>query len=111
MKTAKIPVSQLTPDMIVADSVYTFNNQLIIQEGTRLSDKIITRLKFYSIDLIRILVEETEHTRAPYTDRLLFVESAQRATPRQFQRLMRAGALRSRRSPKFVSAIEWHAMR
>jgi putative nucleotidyltransferase with HDIG domain len=58
MKTAKIPVSQLTPDMIVADSVYTFNNQLIIQEGTRLSDKIITRLKFYSIDLIRILVED-----------------------------------------------------
>lgn len=58
MKTAKIPVSQLTPDMIVADSVYTFNNQLIIQQGTRLSDKIITRLKFYSIEQVRIQIED-----------------------------------------------------
>lgn len=59
MKTVKIPVSQLKPDMIVADSVYTFNNQLIIQEGTHLSDKIITRLKFYSVDLVTIRVEDS----------------------------------------------------
>ena len=59
MKSVKIPVSQLKPDMIVADSVYTFNNQLIIQEGTKLSDKIITRLKFYSVDVVRIKVEDS----------------------------------------------------
>lgn len=58
MKTLRIPVSQATPEMTVADSVYTFNNQLIISEGTRLTDKIITRLKFYSIDQIRIRIDE-----------------------------------------------------
>lgn len=58
MKTAKIPVSQLVPNMIVASSVYTFNNQLLIETGTRLSDKIITRLKFYSIDFVRVRVED-----------------------------------------------------
>ena len=58
MKTARIPVSQLVPNMIVASSIYTFNNQLLIEAGTRLSDKIITRLKFYSIDLVRISVDD-----------------------------------------------------
>ncbi len=58
MKTVKIPVSQLTPGMIVADSVYTFSNQLIIQAGVCLTDKIITRLKFYSVDLVHIRVED-----------------------------------------------------
>ena len=65
MKTAKLSVSQLTPDMIVADSVYTFNNQLIIQKGTRLSDKIITRLKFYSIEQVRIQIEESDTDEVP----------------------------------------------
>jgi hypothetical protein len=54
---------------------------------------------------------KTKHSRASYTHRLLFVESAARATPRQFQRVVRAGDLRSRRSPKFVNAIEWHKFR
>lgn len=58
MKTVKIPVSQLSPGMIVADNVYTFSNQLIIQAGTQLSDKIITRLKFYSVDMVHIRVED-----------------------------------------------------
>lgn len=65
MKTIKIPVSQLKPDMVIADSVYTFNNQLIIQEGTKLSDKIITRLKFYSVDLVRIKVEDSTPDQIP----------------------------------------------
>ena len=58
MKTVKIPVSQATPGMIVADSVYTFNNQLIISEGTTLTDKVITRLNFYSIQQILIKLED-----------------------------------------------------
>ncbi len=41
---------------------------------------------------------KTEHVRAPYTDRLLFVESSARAKPHESQRLIRIGDLRSRRS-------------
>lgn len=65
MKTAKIPVSQLVPNMIVASSVYTFNNQLLIETGTCLTDKIITRLKFYSIDFVRIQVDDNAPDELP----------------------------------------------
>lgn len=58
MKTQKIPTSQATPGMIIADDVYTFNNQLIISTGTSLTDKMITRLKFYSIKNIIISLPE-----------------------------------------------------
>ncbi len=65
MKTAKVPVSQLVPNMIVASSVYTFNNQLLIESGTCLTDKIITRLKFYSIDFVRIKVADDKADALP----------------------------------------------
>jgi hypothetical protein len=39
--------------------------------------------------------------------RLLFVESPARANHNEFQRLMLTAELRSRRSAKFVTAIEW----
>jgi hypothetical protein len=47
---------------------------------------------------------QTEHSRAPYTDRVLFVETATRAAPRQFQGRVALTRLRSHRSPKFVRA-------
>ncbi|WP_312372643.1 HD-GYP domain-containing protein [Lachnoclostridium sp.] len=58
MKTKKIPVNQAVPGMIVAENVYTFSNQLIISEGTKLSDKIITRLKFYSIHQVIVQLQD-----------------------------------------------------
>lgn len=58
MKTVKMPVTQLEPDMVVAEDIYTFSNQLIIQQGTHLTDKIITRLKFYSIQTVRLCVDD-----------------------------------------------------
>ena len=58
MKTQRIPTSQAAPGMIVADDVYTFNNQLIISAGTSLTDKMITRLKFYSIKNVLISLAE-----------------------------------------------------
>ena len=65
MKTVKVPVSQLKPEMVVAENIYSFNNLLIIQEGTKLSDKIITRLKFYSVDIVRIQVEDSTPDELP----------------------------------------------
>lgn len=58
MKTAKILTNQATPGMVVADNVYTFNNQLIISIGTELTDKAITRLKFHSIKQILISIPD-----------------------------------------------------
>jgi len=49
MKVIKIITSQAIPGMIVAKDVYTKDGHLIIAQDTVLSDKIITRLEFYSI--------------------------------------------------------------
>lgn len=60
MKTRRILTSQATPGMIVADDIYTFNNQMIIAKGSKLTNRAITRLKFYSINDIRVEVAEEE---------------------------------------------------
>lgn len=48
----KIPISQALPGMIVADDLYTRDNHLVIAKNTTLTDKIIARLEFYSIEEI-----------------------------------------------------------
>lgn len=49
MNTNKIFISQAVPGMIVAEDVFTKDNHLVISKETKLTDKIITRLEFYSI--------------------------------------------------------------
>lgn len=58
MKTKRILTNQAVPGMVVADDVYTFNNQLIIGKNSTLTNRTITRLKFYSINDIRIIIDE-----------------------------------------------------
>ena len=58
MKTTRIFASQAVPGMVVAEDVYTFNNQMIISAGTVLDDKMITRMKFYSVATIIVNKEE-----------------------------------------------------
>lgn len=58
VKTLRISISQAVPGMMAAVDVYTFNNQLIIAKGTKLTDTIITRLKFYSVTDLNILSED-----------------------------------------------------
>ena len=58
MKTKRILTNQAAPGMVVADDVYTFNNQLIIARNSVLTNRTITRLKFYSINDIRIVIED-----------------------------------------------------
>lgn len=60
MQTKRILTSQAVPGMIVADDIYTFNNQMILAKGSKLTNRAITRLKFYSINDIRIDVSEGE---------------------------------------------------
>ena len=65
MKTLKLFTSEVIPGMTVAEDVYTFNNQLIIPKGSKLSDKIISRLKFYSISQIIVETKEEEAPSIP----------------------------------------------
>lgn len=69
MKTKRILTSQATPGMTVADDIYTFNNQMIIAKDSKLTNRAITRLKFYSINDIRIQIEEEEPDTPSATER------------------------------------------
>ncbi len=54
MKTLRIPINEAVPGLVVADDIYSANNQLIISKGTVLNRKIITRLRFYLINELSI---------------------------------------------------------
>ncbi|MBE5935733.1 MAG: HD-GYP domain-containing protein [Lachnospiraceae bacterium] len=56
MKTEFVSVSDAIPGMIVACDIYTFNNILLIDKGASLTDRVITRLMFYNIEQIEIIV-------------------------------------------------------
>lgn len=61
METKVISVDSAVPGMIVAEDILTFNNILLIDSGSPLTDRVITRLKFYNIDEISILYDEKAH--------------------------------------------------
>lgn len=61
----RVSLSNLVPGMITAEDVFTYNNQLIVAKNTPLTDKIITRLEFYSIMSVRV---NDDLTDAPSTD-------------------------------------------
>lgn len=50
----RVSLANLVPGMITAEDVFTYNNQLIVAKNTPLTDKIITRLEFYSIMSVRV---------------------------------------------------------
>ena len=53
----RIMTSELLPGMILAENVYTYNNdQLVLPKGFTLTDKSIAKLEFYST--INVLVED-----------------------------------------------------
>lgn len=58
MRVKTILSKDAVPDMIIADDVFSFSGQLIIPKGTVLTNRSITRLKFYSIPNIKVLVEQ-----------------------------------------------------
>lgn len=60
MTKKRILTRRAVPGMVTADAVYTDANQLIIEQNTTLTDHIITRLKFYSIDSFRIWEEDAK---------------------------------------------------
>lgn len=61
----RLSTMQLVPGMIVADSVLTFDRQLVLNKGTVLTDKLITRLDLYGI--LTIYVEDNVPNAATET--------------------------------------------
>lgn len=63
----RVRVSELVPGMTTAEDVYSFSNQLVVEKGTELTDKIIARLEYYSVLSIRI-AEQGESVEDSSTD-------------------------------------------
>lgn len=55
----KIKTSLAAPGMVIGKDIYSAADYLIIGEGSVLTDRMITRLKFYSIDSIVIVKPES----------------------------------------------------
>jgi len=54
----KLKTSFAEPGMIIGKDVYSSSDYLIAQKGAVLTDRMITRLKFYSVDEIIIVTPE-----------------------------------------------------
>lgn len=81
MKVTRILTKQAIPGMIVAENIYTKDHKLIIAKDTMLTDKIITRLEFYSISELSVF-EAAEHdayfVRTTYYDEIRNSEAFKR---------------------------------
>lgn len=63
----RIKTKALIPGYVLAEDVYSYNGQMILTNGTVLTDKIITRLEFYSIMSVRV---EDEMQDVPHEEAL-----------------------------------------
>lgn len=84
MRFIKIFTSQAIPGMVVAEDIYTKDNHLIISKDTTLTDKIITRLEFYSITDISVfsdtnlITAESDFVQSSYYEEIKKSEAFQR---------------------------------
>jgi putative nucleotidyltransferase with HDIG domain len=84
MNIMKILVSQALPGMIVAVDIYTKDNHLVIAKDTTLTDKIITRLEFYSVfdlsvyDVSSNIRKEISFEKSTYYEKIKKSESFRR---------------------------------
>lgn len=69
MNTKLIPTEEAVPGMIVAEDILGLQDYLIIPANSELTNHSITRLKFYAVDQILILVDESgEPEKMEYGD-------------------------------------------
>lgn len=54
MKTYKCSILKIRPGMTLAEDVYNTSDQLVLNAGSVLTDRSITRLKFYSIPEVEV---------------------------------------------------------
>ena len=81
MKTKRIRTSRAKPGMVIAEDIYTYNNQLIIAKDTMLTNRAITRLKFYSITDIKIHLDVVN--MGPIETKISFTEEIKQTTEYQ----------------------------
>ncbi len=70
---SRVATKDLIPGMITAENVFTPNGQLILPEDLKLTDRMITRLEFYSIDFVNIKSEvelAVDSTYQTYRDKV-----------------------------------------
>lgn len=66
MGTRRILAQEASPDMVLAEDVYTCGGQNILSKGTVLDNRAITRLRFYSITEIVIEIENEAMIKADF---------------------------------------------
>ena len=74
----RLSITQLVPGMTVAEDVYDLDHELLIQKGTILTDKLITKLDLYGIltifveDIIQPVrpAEDSTDTELSYSERI-----------------------------------------
>ena len=74
----RLSITQLVPGMTVAEDVYDLDHELLIQKGTILTDKLITKLDLYGIltifveDIIQPVrpAEDSTDTEFSYSERI-----------------------------------------
>ncbi len=60
----RILVRDLVPDMVLQEDVYSADDTLILPKGTKLTDKQITALSFYTVQSVKV-TEETSEIKPP----------------------------------------------
>lgn len=71
MEAVRIRTDQAEIGMMVASDIYNMNNQMIIPKGTKLDERVITRLRFYNIyGLMIYKTNEEEHKEESYIETL-----------------------------------------
>ena len=74
----RVRTSDLCPGMKTGEDVYSYNNQMILPKDTILTDKMITRLEFYSVLAIRISedgdIEDTIELDLPTKENVSYSE-------------------------------------
>lgn len=59
----KIDILELAPGMIVAEDIYSYNNQLVLQKNTVLTNHSIAKLEFYSV--LSLYIEDPMNETPP----------------------------------------------
>jgi putative nucleotidyltransferase with HDIG domain len=79
MNIIKILINQAVPGMIVAEDIYTKDNHLVIGKETALTDRIITRLEFYSIIELSVYSIPSDEDADLFTDETTFYENIKKS--------------------------------
>lgn len=70
MEALRIRVDQVEPGMVVATDVYNSIDQLLVPKGTELNDRILTRLRYYNIQMISVYKKTVEEKGESYIEML-----------------------------------------